>query len=430
MRIALVAGHVPSLHGGGATLTTWTIAQHALEQGHEVVAVPLVREGYVDTLGTGYAERAAALEAIGASVEPVTSRADAEREGLAPGRAAKLRRLVRPEEQLLYPTALDRPAMATTLERIRPDAVIAYHWEALAAVYGIHVAPKIGLAVEPSHLPPLYRWRWAMRRRPSFGTFRALQTLQGMARLQPGLMVDYLNDCAYSGNYSAHHAAWLRAKGARGCEYIGTPVPDPLGAGWRARRDESHSAKPRLMLIGRLRGLATMEGLNFLAFETVPRLEEALGPDGFEIRIIGADEPRGRIAEALDRPSVKLVGYADDVSGEFLAADALVVPTPIKLGTRVRIATAFSYGCPVVAHEANALGMPELVHCDNVMLGKSGADLAESIIEVVRDRALERRLEDRGRETFEGRFSPEASVGHVLDLAARASTAERTAAAG
>jgi glycosyltransferase involved in cell wall biosynthesis len=430
MKLAVVAGHVPSLHGGGATLTTWTIVQHALAQGHEVAVVPLVRAGYVDSLGTGYAERATVLEALGATVHPVISQAEEEWTGLDRSFPARLRRAVQSEPELLFPTLRDRPAMEETLSAIAPDAVIAYHWEPLAALYGVHVAPKIGLAVEPMHLPALYRWRARMRRAPSLDAVRALQTLQAMARLQPGLMVRFLNDCAASGNYSAHHAAWLRSRGARDCEYIGTPVPDPLGEGWRARRDEGHADKPRLLLIGRLRGLATMEGLGFLAYETIPRLEEALGPDGFEVRIVGADNPRPRVQEALDRPSVTLCGYQDDVADEFVRADALVVPTPIKLGTRVRIATAFSYACPVVAHEANGLGMPELVDRDNIMLGKTGSDLAEGIIALVRDRDLQRRLEERGRETFERRFSPAASVGRVLELAAQAVDAGRVGTAG
>jgi glycosyltransferase involved in cell wall biosynthesis len=127
---------------------------------------------------------------------------------------------------------------------------------------------------------------------------------------------------------------------------------------------------------------------------------------------------------------VTLVGHQDDATDEFLAADVLVVPTPIKLGTRVRIATAFSYGCPVVAHEANRLGMPELVHGENIVLGKTGSGLADGIIGLVRDRDLQRQLEEHGRATFERRFSPAASVGRVLELAARAVGAEHVSTAG
>jgi glycosyltransferase involved in cell wall biosynthesis len=430
MRLAVVAAHVPSDHGGGATLTTWTIVQHALEQGHEVTVVPLVPEGYVDALGTGYEERAAALEATGATVQPVASVAEQEWTGLERSFPARMRRAVQSEPELLFPTLRDRPAMEAALTAIAPDAVIAYHWEALAPLYGVHVAPKIGLAVEPMHLPPLYHWRSRMRQSPSLGGVRSLQTLQAMARLQPGMMVRFLNDCVASANYSAHHAAWLRSRGARDCEYIGTPVPDPLGEGWRARREEAHADKPRLLLIGRLGGLATSEGLSLLADETIPRLEDALGPDGFELRVVGADDPPARVRDALARPSVTLLGFQDDVAEEFIRADALVVPTPIKLGTRVRIATAFSYGCPVVAHEANGLGMPELVHGENIVLGKTGSGLADGIIGLVRDRDLQRQLEEHGRATFERRFSPAASVGRVLELAARAVGAEHVSTAG
>ena len=109
-------------------------------------------------------------------------------------------------------------------------------------------------------------------------------------------------------------------------------------------------------------------------------------------------------------------GHSDDPSDEFLSADALVVPTPIKLGTRVRILTAFSYGCPVVAHEANALGIPELAARRNVLLGSSADELADAIVRVTGDDVLRRRLEDGGRTTFERWFAPGVAAERLVEL--------------
>jgi glycosyltransferase involved in cell wall biosynthesis len=148
------------------------------------------------------------------------------------------------------------------------------------------------------------------------------------------------------------------------------------------------------------------------------------------VHIVGGDTPRGRLKRALERPSVTLVGHQDDATDEFLAADVLVVPTPIKLGTRVRIAVSFSYGCPVVAHEANGLGMPELVHDDNILFGKTGADLADGILRVLGDAAVKRRLEERAHETFTQHYAPPASVGRMLEIADSIAGSKRPTTAG
>ena len=109
-------------------------------------------------------------------------------------------------------------------------------------------------------------------------------------------------------------------------------------------------------------------------------------------------------------------GHTENAGEEFLAATALVVPTPIGLGTRVRILTAFSYGCPVVAHGANALGIPELAHGDNVLLGNSADELADGIVRITGDLALRRRLEDGGRATFERSFAPGVAAERLVEL--------------
>jgi glycosyltransferase involved in cell wall biosynthesis len=82
----------------------------------------------------------------------------------------------------------------------------------------------------------------------------------------------------------------------------------------------------------------------------------------------------------------------------------------------VRILTAFSYGCPVVAHESNALGIPELADGSNVLLADDADGLADSIVRVVRDEKLRRHLRENGRETFERWFAPNVAAARILEL--------------
>jgi glycosyltransferase involved in cell wall biosynthesis len=419
MKIAVVLGHaVPNPTAGGATLTNWTVVQYLLEQGHEVAVVPLLGGEYVDPTGATLEQRVEALEALGATVTPVHSQAGEERSTLRTSPGARLRRWANPADELLYPTLADRGVVRGALEAAKPDVVFAYHWDALAALEGVHVAPKLGVAVDLSHLPHLYRWRADLRREPA-RSLRRLPNLQGLVRRQPRLMARFLRDCEAAGDFAAHHAAWLRTHGAPHCRYLRTPVPDPLGEEWRTARDHAAGEKPQLLLMGHLRGIATLEGLQLALERVLPILERELGSEGFEVRLVGGFDPPPELARLLDRPSIRLSGHTEDPGDAFLTARAMLVPTPIKLGTRVRIISAFSYGTPVVAHEANALGIPELEHGDNTWLGRTPEQLAAGVLAVFRDDALRRKLSERGRATFDQFFAPPVAVGRIEEILQR-----------
>jgi glycosyltransferase involved in cell wall biosynthesis len=100
----------------------------------------------------------------------------------------------------------------------------------------------------------------------------------------------------------------------------------------------------------------------------------------------------------------------------------LLVSTPVETGPRVRILSAFSYGCCVVAHEANRLGIPQLVHEENVLLSDT-AGLARETLRALADPELRARLGRRGRELYESDFTPEQAgttiVQELERLAAR-----------
>jgi glycosyltransferase involved in cell wall biosynthesis len=423
MRFALVTSGVPNPAAGGATLTNWTVASYLLKAGHEVAVLPLLPREFVDATGTSVDERIERLRTLGAEVHPIASVADTG--GSPPSRSAgaRLRRMWRPEDELLFPHLLDRGLAREALAEIRPDAAFVYHWEALAATYGIDDVPRLGVAVDPAHLPGLYRWRASLRR-PTPAVLRAGVRIQAQVRRQPQLMVELLQDCEAAGDLAAHHAAWLRERGATRCEYLHTPVPDPFEDGEPTR--PSAADRPRVLLIGHLRGTATMDGLALFAHKVLPRLERALGPDGVDVRIVGGYELPPALRSALDSPNVVFSGHLEDPTEEILAADVMVVPTTIPLGTRVRILTAFSYGCCVAAHASNALGIPELVDGENALLGRTGEELADRILAALRDDALRARIASAGRATFERSFAPPVAAGRIeaiLETIAAARTA-------
>jgi len=413
----VMAGVAPSPASSGSALTLWTLIKYLLERGHTVGAVALVGGQHEDP-GADFERRLAAVRELGVDIREMRSRAAEVYEEMDVGLRARARRTWHPRDEELFPTLLDREQVAEAVRDLAPDVAYVYHWDALAATRSLrgHV-PRLATVVDLPQLSLLYRWR-SQPRRLTRGALAQLLWLQARLRHQPRLMVDLLNECESSGNFAAHHAAWLRRKGARACAYLHIPVEDQAGAGWRAGREQPRE-RPRLLLIGHLRGASTLEGLGVFAKQVLPRLERALGRDGFEVRVVGGYEPPEHLRAALARPSVRLLGYLDRVDEEFAAAAALLVPTSIPLGTRVRILSAFSFGCPVVAHEANALGIPELAHDENALLGRTAAELAAGVVQVARDDSLRRRLEHAGRATFERYFAPGVAAARVEALLAR-----------
>lgn len=311
-----------------------------------------------------------------------------------------------------------RAWLAVRLDDLKPNAVIAYHWDALAAVYGWHGAPRLGLVGDPLHLPRLFR-REMMKRYGSHA--KGIVALWEMAkdRLIVSRLTQAMNlllrDCNACGAFAAHHAEMFREMGIENCRYFPTPVPDPIGPQTMGVKSD----KFKILHIGHLQGIATLSGIEVLATEIIPVLEEKLPPDAFEIHIVGGfyDTVPDNLKRLLDRPYVKIRGQISPPHDEFLSSHVVIVPTPIELGIRVRILTAFSYGSCVVAHTANARGIPELRHGDNCLMGETGRKLANHCITLYYNAELRRQIERRARATYEAHFSIERAGAAIVAAA-------------
>lgn len=419
MRFAVVvAGGVPNPSQSGSALTVWTVIRHLVGSGHEVGAVVL-RPERLDDPGATIDERVEQLSALGADVRLVPSHAEKVLASLPGDVRSRLRRAWRPPAVELVPQLADADAVAAVIDDLQPDAAYVYHWEAVAATRKVRgVLPRFATVVDLPHLSSFYRWRAGRDRFSRAGVSRLLW-LQARFRSLPRLMVELLNECEASANFAAHHAAWLRRHGAGGCEYYRTPIEDRLRDDLTRARGTRASALPRFLLIGHLRGASTLDGLDLFANSLLPRLEAALGQDGFEVRIAGAYDPPDHLRATLTRPSITFLGHLERADDEFALADALIVPTTIPLGTRVRIISAWSLGCPVVAHDANATGIPELANGENALLGRTADDLARALVSIAEDRTLGERLSTNGRQAYERLFAPSVAAARIEDTLRR-----------
>jgi glycosyltransferase involved in cell wall biosynthesis len=416
VRIALlVSGGVPNPTASGGAVTAWTILTELTERGHEVTVVVLGDPELYDPTAVDAAVRVERVRELGADVVTLLSESAAYFRTLPRRPLDRLRRAWRPLDPELIPHAVDAPAIARAVHETEAEAAFVYHYDMVAASRDLEI-PRFAAVGDPPHLSALYRFREAF---PSPRALRGVVRLQAQIRHQPRLVVRDLRACEATGAFAAHHAAWLRSLGVEGCRYLHTPVPDPgppYATGGAAER-------PTILLVGHLKGIVTLEGLRLFAAKVLPRLEAALGADGFEVRIAGGYDAPPELARLLDRPSVRLLGHVEGAEDEFRGAHVLLVPNSLTLGIRVRIVTAFSHGTCVVTHRANTLGIPELEHEANALVADSPEGLADAVVRALGDEALRRRLGAGARAAYERDFAPGPAVDGI------AATLERLAAA-
>jgi glycosyltransferase involved in cell wall biosynthesis len=225
-----------------------------------------------------------------------------------------------------------------------------------------------------------------------------------------------------------HYVQWAQKKGMSNAVFITTPVPDPVGAGWQELRTaSSDKTKLKILMIGHLHSTSNRSGLPIFFEEVLPELERICDKERFEIHIIGRnDQMPGRFNNWRQHPLLHFRGPIYPIDGEFLSSDILLVPIPAKTGSRVRILNGFSYGCAVVAHSANALGIPELRHGENVLLGETGAELAKQVRVLAENPALRLTLGANARAVYERHYTEQEGGRQYLALIERAIAKHRS----
>lgn len=415
MRLALVTHGLPQPSSNGGPMTCWAIVNALLAAGHRVGVASLLYPG--DSFDTP--ERRTRLLDLGVDLVQVevegAERLRPDSLPWLPRAVQRVMGVLRFDSAEVFPTLGVAPKMKVVLEKIKPDAMFIYHWDSLASVHGIKLAPQLAGVGDPWHLPNLRRWQQAMPTPAPSYLLWTLRTLRDLM-LCPGLMVRMLNQCEMSGCFQAHAAAWLRRKGAAHCVYLRSPLVDPSGGRWRELRNAMRSVgRPRILLgPSNLEATSTSAGIRLFAREILPRLEREFGPDGFEVHIVGEGQPPREVAAMLARPAVKLRGRVEPADQEFLSADIQLVPTPFVLGIRLRIITGFAFGTCIVAHRSDAVNIPEMVHESNSLLASDGAGLAVQVIRAIRDVGLREQLSVAARRTYERFFSPEAAATPIV----------------
>jgi len=413
MRIAFVNSGLPGPGFHGGAMTCWAVIKSMISRSHDVTLISLFDTSDLNPYLASKESQLKELSDAGCKVEFIYYDYRMFKNKVqAPGNL--LKNLFNPGIEILLPWERLASEVEEKLHKIKPDAIFCYHFDSLSCVFKTKIAPIMAGVGDLWHLPRYHRW---LSQKISFQKYFFHAPLALIFSLfSKRFMLQMLKPCVKRGAFAYHYALWLRRqKGFSDTLYLRTPVHDPVGSQWRQMRDSraAKKTKPRILLVGDLKGTATMAGLKLLGREMLPILEEKIGADKFEIHIVGGGELNDKVSKLLERPNIKFLGRVIPPDEEFLSSDILLVPNPMDLGIRVRIITGFSFGCCVVTHRANISGIPEIIHEKNALVAGNGKDLAHQVVRAIEDKKLRESIAELGRKTFEDYFS-ESKAGEAI----------------
>jgi glycosyltransferase involved in cell wall biosynthesis len=429
MHFLFVADYLPTPNTSGAGMHLWSLVKQTVASGHQVsyLVVGKPHEFRILDLETS-SNILQVLADLGVQVfraDMPLAEKSSKGSGSFIGRAGhvgvQIKRALAPrllDYEAEYEVKAIQASIAGYCAKLVPDAVFVFDDGPIAATRSMIQRPCVAWPSDPIHL--LFRSKWDHLPLSSRGKF--LLGLQMLSyRLYPQWITSYLK--GYEGviHQAAHHAAWFRRQGVHQCQYIPTPIIDDIGPDVEARRSAfPPNEKFKILHVGHLGGAASMTGLSLVLDQVLPILEHHIGSGNFEIHFVGRTDIDLDLIRRMERPTIRLRGFVENLADEFLTADCLLVPIPHNVGSRTRLLTGLSYGSCVVAHESCKLGNPELQHEQNVLLASDGAGLAREIIRAWRDTDLRRQLRLKARQTYEKHFSLETAGArwvHALEVA-------------
>jgi glycosyltransferase involved in cell wall biosynthesis len=404
MRIGFAIGGIPSLGHSGSTIASWIIISELLAAGHDVTAALLPAPYLLDETSQA---RFAALEGLGASVRVVDVPGPPPPASRWRARAGFVRSIVRPRDEELLPAVRARDEVHKALAG--SDAGIAFGIEAIAATAGA-ATPILAALSHPPGVARRVRARYARTERSLLGHASERSFLAHADRRTAALLRQFPSVAVFS----RHHADWAARHGAKAW-YAHYPMPDLAGPNWRERRAAGKpNPKPRILMIGHLRGIGTISGFHLFVPSILPLLTEALGEDGFEVHVVGGQKPPEEFREGLAHPAVRLRGQITDPADEFFAADVLLAPNPTVTGASARILSGLTFGNCIVAHTDSLVGIPELIDGENSLLATTGPEHAEAVLRALGDAELRDRLGDGARTLFEQAFDAPVAAARIV----------------
>jgi sugar transferase (PEP-CTERM/EpsH1 system associated) len=148
-----------------------------------------------------------------------------------------------------------------------------------------------------------------------------------------------------------------------------------------------------LVFVGSMDWMPNEDGVLFFCREVLPRIR-AVEPD-VTLSIVGR-APTAAVRRLAQEPGIEVTGTVADVRDHLGRAAATIVPLRIGGGTRLKIFEAMAAGRVVVSTTIGAEGLPT-ESGRHLLIADTAESMADSVVAVLRDPALRRRIEREAR---------------------------------
>jgi hypothetical protein len=321
----------------------------------------------------------------------------------------------------LFPAVAAKSGVSAQVKKSLPDVIVSiWSWEALAASYNIPDVPKFVYYGNPNHKPPESQLRFpGLFGIPTIGLF-ALIRFGALKLINRAVEIQHLRmmaACEATANNALIDANFYTAMGHPRSTYLQNMWPDAAGGPIYSGQPAVDGLPHICGSVGNLAATGNTFGLHYLGAELLPRLRARLVDEPFVVDIFGGGTLRPSCTAVLHDPAIKFRGWVSDINTEIVQSAAFLVLTNVygfNVGN-TRILLAWSLGACIIAHTSSALSMPELVHGENALLGETGDEIADLVVQVIHDPGLRERIGRGGYNTFCRYYRSEIVVPRMLE---------------
>lgn len=175
-------------------------------------------------------------------------------------------------------------------------------------------------------------------------------------------------------------------------------IPNGIDLYYFRKAQVSRKARA-LLFVGNYEYPPNVDAALRLAHEIFPKVQVQI-PD-VKLWLVGNAPPLD--LQALASESIKVTGRVPDVRPYLARATAFVCPLQLGAGIKNKMLEALAIGCPVVATPLSVDGIDAQNGRD--VLIADGETMAETVINLLKDSDMQRKLAENGRKLIEERYS-------------------------
>jgi len=176
-----------------------------------------------------------------------------------------------------------------------------------------------------------------------------------------------------------------------------------------------------IVFVGSMDWMPNQDAVRYFVAEILPRVRRE--EPNVCLTVVGRSAPPDivRIAESV--PGINVTGLVEDVRPYVARADVVVVPLRVGGGTRIKIYEAMAMGKVVVSTTIGVEGLP-LRAGREALIADTPDDFARSVLQVLRDSELRRRLGESARTYVAQSCSWDYAARKFLDIIEMAAAAQ------